>query len=241
MSSNFEGFLEIILFSKISKLQIFCWNLLSKKLLFFISSGKRQANRTMFATPPKRMMTATPRPTPGKKNNCSTPSNLLFKKSRNSPGLKLPVKWVLCGFFSGLIWYSTFRVQTILFDIIISGNFFKLLSLMISLLLLLIHFIFFHPQDPRKGKLIQASLNTRKIHCFWGLWRWSSQGNEKKELQYRFCSDTFCCKQSTGTNSTKCYSLSCALAELKIMKRLCTNTYPFQSNQKGVPGQTKIN
>lgn len=54
--------------------------------------GKRQANRTMFATPPKRMMTATPRPTPGKKNNCSTPSNLLFKKSRNSPGLKLPVK-----------------------------------------------------------------------------------------------------------------------------------------------------
>ena len=35
--------------------------------------------------------------------------------------------------------------------------------------------------------------------------------------------------------------LSCALAELKIMKRVCTNTYPFQSNQKGVPGQTKIN
>ncbi|KAL5254329.1 hypothetical protein ACHWQZ_G013940 [Mnemiopsis leidyi] len=54
--------------------------------------GKRQANRTMFATPTKRMMTATPRPTLVKKANCSTPSNLIFKKPRKSPSLKLPVK-----------------------------------------------------------------------------------------------------------------------------------------------------
>lgn len=52
--------------------------------------GKRQANRTMFATPTKRMMTATPQLS--KKMNFNTPSKMIFKKPRKSPTLKLPVK-----------------------------------------------------------------------------------------------------------------------------------------------------
>ena len=194
---------------------MFCWNLLSTRNCYFLSLQEKdrqtelclQLHRKEWWQPPLDL-------------HLARKIIVVHQVTCSSKNPETPLVWscLWSEFKNAISFLDLFDIRLsefkkILFDIIISGNFFKLLSLMISLLLLLIHFIFFHRQDPRKGKLIQASLNTRKIHCFWGLWRWSSQGNEKKELQYRFCSDTFCCKQSIGTNSTKCYSLSCALAE----------------------------